>query len=90
MTAEKQKRLHFSSKAVYGKKVSRRGARKLIRQERLAAKKMGLRKTRFLCPFCDKPLRLYQWLWERGQVIRCPHCDQAVMDIFCTQRVAAN
>jgi hypothetical protein len=87
MTAEKQKRLYYSGPAAYGKRLSRRTIRKVIRLERKRTRRMGLRKTRFVCPFCGAALKLHDWLWERGGVIRCPGCLKAVMDLHCTKRV---
>ena len=92
MTQEKLKREIYASNFCIGRKVSRRKARKLIRHERMIEKNgikhsMITRRTRFQCNFCGAELKWSQWLWQAGQVIRCPKCRNETMDIAFTTRV---
>jgi DNA-directed RNA polymerase subunit RPC12/RpoP len=89
MTVEKRKRQHFMGWFAFNQKLSRREARKIIRVERRDTKKLIkkgtiTRKTRFVCNFCGAKLKLHEWLWERGAVIRCPKCNKEIMDIAFT------
>jgi DNA-directed RNA polymerase subunit RPC12/RpoP len=45
------------------------------------------KKTRFVCNFCGAKLKLYEWLWESGAIIRCPKCYEEIMDIMFTERI---
>ncbi|MHB9293731.1 hypothetical protein Holit_02861 [Hollandina sp. SP2] len=90
MTAEKQKHKHFESYFGLNRKISRREARKLIREERMNERgliKRGVitKNTRFVCNYCGAKLKLTEWLYERGLVIRCPKCGKAIMDIAFTE-----
>ena len=92
MTTEKLKRQFFSSRLAYGRKMSRRESRKLIRQERantkrLIQKKQITRKTRFVCNWCGAALRFHDWIFEAGMVIRCPKCQKEIMDICYAERI---
>jgi DNA-directed RNA polymerase subunit RPC12/RpoP len=92
MTTEKRKREHFASCFVFNRKVARKEARKLIREERRITKRLIKKgtiteKTRFVCNHCGSKLKPYEWLWESGSVIRCPKCGREIMDIIFTERI---
>jgi DNA-directed RNA polymerase subunit RPC12/RpoP len=92
MTMEKRKREHFESIFALGRKLSRREARKYIRKERRETKqliKAGkiTKRTRFICNHCGAQLKLYEWFWEKGDVIRCSRCRKEIMDIVFTERL---
>jgi DNA-directed RNA polymerase subunit RPC12/RpoP len=89
---EKRKREHFESIFAFGKKLSRRETRKYIRKERFGTKlliKVGemTKRTRFLCNHCGAPLKLHEWFWEKGDVIRCSRCNKEIMDIVFTKMI---
>jgi DNA-directed RNA polymerase subunit RPC12/RpoP len=90
MTVEKQKHKHFESLFALNRKISRREARKLIREERREEResiKRGVitKNTRFVCNYCGAKLKLHEWLFERGLVIQCPKCNKEIMDIAFTE-----
>ena len=92
MTLEKLKRELYADYPSLGRKVTRRESRKMIRRERKEEKqgiKNGVitRRTRFQCNFCGAKLKFSEWLWEAGQVIRCPKCLEETMDLCFTKRV---
>jgi hypothetical protein len=93
MTMEKKKREHFlRPDAFYHGHFSRQELRKYIRSERksvcLMTKKGLLQKReRFVCNHCRKAIRLEDWLWEQGGVIRCPECNDWIMDIGFLDRI---
>jgi DNA-directed RNA polymerase subunit RPC12/RpoP len=45
------------------------------------------KRERFVCNHCGKAIRLEDWLWEQGGIIRCPECDEWIMDIRFMDRV---
>jgi DNA-directed RNA polymerase subunit RPC12/RpoP len=93
VTIEKKKRNHCLHPHAYKHgHFSRREVRKYIRSERksvrLMIKKGKLRnRERFVCNHCGKPIRLEDWLWEQGGVIRCPECIDWIMDIEFLNRI---
>jgi DNA-directed RNA polymerase subunit RPC12/RpoP len=93
MTLEKKKRNHCLSPDAYKHgRFSRREIRKYIRNERKNVRfmtKSGLlqKRERFICTHCGKAIRMENWLWEQGGIIRCPECNDWIMDIGLPKRI---